>query len=163
MSRPIDTDLSSLSPMHRLLVENFHQAIPHARDMNMRVLELRHAPACAVMAMDYRDEFLGDPQRGLIHTGVITTLIDGACGFAVLAGLEKMVSIATLDLRMDYLRPAMRGKALYARAECYRMTRHIAFVRASAWQDSEDLCVATSTSAFMLSSRRPKPADKSAA
>lgn len=145
---------------HRLLIENFHKFIPHSSDLGMRIVDLRRAMAW--LALDYRDELLGDPQRGLIHTGVITSMIDSACGCAVIAAQEQPVTVATLDLRMDYLRPALRDKTLHARAECYRTTRHIAFVRAWAWQDSEDRCIATSTSAFMLQTRRSKASSEAA-
>ena len=140
---------------HRAMTENFHRLIPHARELGIRVMEVGRGTAR--LALDYRDELLGDPERGLIHTGVITTMIDTACGFAVIANTGKPISIATLDLRMDYLRPALRDKTIYVQAECYRTTRHIAFVRASAWQDSEQRLIATSTSAFMLQARRARP------
>lgn len=139
---------------HRAMTENFHRLIPHARELGIWVIEVGRGSAR--LALNYRDELLGDPERGLIHTGVITTMIDSACGFAVIANTGKPISIATLDLRMDYLRPALRDKTIYVQAECYRTTRHIAFVRASAWQDSEQRLVATSTSAFMLQARRAK-------
>jgi uncharacterized protein (TIGR00369 family) len=145
-----------MNPQHQSMADNFHKYIPHAHDLGMRVVDL--ADGMARLALDFREELLGDPRRGLIHTGVITTMIDMACGFAVIAGLEKPITIATLDLRVDYLRPALRDKTLYTFAECYRTTRHIAFVRATAWQDSEQRLVATSTSAFMLQARRVRSA-----
>jgi uncharacterized protein (TIGR00369 family) len=143
-----------MDPRHRLMAEKFHDYIPHARDLGMRVVDI--GAGTTRLALDYRDELLGDPQRGLIHTGVVTTMIDSACGFAVIAAMEKPVTVATLDLRMDYLRPAVRDRTLYVHAECYRKTRHIAFVRAQAWQESEQRLVATSTSAFMLQERRSR-------
>ena len=48
--------------------------------------------------------------------------------------LPRMEAIATLDLRIDYLKPATIGEDLFARAECYRLTRQIAFVRSVAYQ-----------------------------
>lgn len=149
-----------MKPPYQQMAEHFHRHVPHSRDLGMQVVEL--APGMAQLALPYRDELLGDPQRGLIHTGVVTTLIDSACGFAVIAALEQPVTIATLDLRMDYLRPAVRDKTLFGLAECYRLTRHIAFVRATAWQDSQEKPVATSTSAFMLHARRVRRAETAA-
>lgn len=121
----------------------------------MRVVELERG--IARLALDFKEEMLGDPRLGLIHTGVITTLIDTTCGFAVMSSLDQPSAIATLDLRMDYLRPAVRDRILYAQAECYRKTKHIIFIRAHAWQESEETLVATSSSAFMCQSRRAAP------
>jgi uncharacterized protein (TIGR00369 family) len=147
-----------MNPQYQLMIDNFHQFIPHAGDMGMRVADLGRGNVR--LALDFREELLGDPERGLIHTGVITSMIDTACGFAVITMGDRPVTVATLDLRTDYLRPAVRDKTLHVRAECYRSTRHIAFVRACAWQESEERLVATSTSAFMLKPRRAKPADQ---
>ena len=60
--------------------------------------------------------------------------------------------IVTLDMRIDYLRPAEPLKRLYASAELYRLTRRIAFVRASAYQDDSKNLVAYSIASFMLRS-----------
>jgi uncharacterized protein (TIGR00369 family) len=128
----------------------FTDAIPHVRACGMRIerLETRVAQAC----LPYRHDWLGDTERGLIHTGIITTLVDTVSGLAVFAGLGTFEPIATLDLRMDYLRAARPEQDLHCRAECYRLTRSIAFVRASVWQDDESEPVAVSQSTFMRSS-----------
>ncbi|HWU69625.1 MAG TPA: PaaI family thioesterase [Stenotrophobium sp.] len=137
---------------HQALGARFSRAVPHVRALGIHIVEVCSTQVTA--ALPYRDDWLGDPVRGLIHTGVITTLVDSASGLAVLARLERYEPVATLDLRMDYLRPALRDLALNCRAECYRLTAHIAFVRASVWQDDAGAAVATSQSVFMLSSRK---------
>jgi acyl-coenzyme A thioesterase PaaI-like protein len=83
---------------------------------------------------------------------VVTTLLDHACGQAVFAALGEPGTIATLDLRIDYMRAAEPGKALFCRAHCYKLTRSVAFVRASAYDDQVDDPVATAQAAFMLDS-----------
>lgn len=130
----------------------FMQAIPHSRACGMRVEDI--SAGRARLSLPYRPEWLGDPERGLIHTGIIATLIDSVCGLAVFTALPKVETIATLDLRMDYLRPARPERTLFACAECYRVTRHIAFARAWAWQDDEREPVAVSQATFMRSSDR---------
>ena len=142
---------------HESLAAHFAQAIPHAAECGMRVDELNTANA--LTRLPYRDEWLGDVERGVIHTGVITTLVDGTCGLALLGHLGRFEPIATLDLRIDYLRPAFRGKDILCRAECHRITSSIAFVRAEVWQDDPGTIIALSQSAFMRSaSRRKAPA-----
>ena len=128
----------------------FLSYIPHMRECGLSLD--RGAPDGVELRMPFREEWVGDPVRGVLHTGPITVLVDSASGLAVLAATPVPETIATLDLRMDYLRPAMRDKDLVCRAECFRLTSHIAFVRATVWQDDRDQPVAISQSAFMRSS-----------
>lgn len=107
------------------------------------------------MRTPYADHLIGDPDTGVIHGGVITAMLDNACGRAVhmarvAAGRDDDGAIATLDLRIDYMSSAEPGKDLYAEAYCYRLTHNVAFVRASAFTDSIDEPVATAVGAFML-------------
>ncbi|MBC7172148.1 MAG: PaaI family thioesterase, partial [Polyangiaceae bacterium] len=82
--------------------------------------------------------------------GVITTLIDATCGIAVMAKLDRRVQrVATLDLRIDYLKPATPHRTVRAEATCFRITRHVAFVRASAYHDPDDP-VAVASGTFMV-------------
>ena len=133
---------------------NFTQAIPHSRDCGMVIDAIDAAGAAA--SLPYRPQWLGDSERGLIHTGIIASLIDTVSGLAALAAAGRFEPIPTLDLRVDYLRPALPEKTLHSRAECYRLTRSIAFVRARAWQDDEQEPVAVSQATFMRSSRAPR-------
>lgn len=134
------------------LAARFSDAIPHSKEAGIVVGSL--AADAADLRLPYRADWLGDAERGLIATGIVTTLVDTACGLAVLAKLGSYEPIATLDLRMDYLRAAVAGRDLHCRAGCYRVTAHIAFVRARVWQDDPDAEVAVSHSVFMLGSRR---------
>jgi uncharacterized protein (TIGR00369 family) len=139
---------------YQILRASFTEVIPHARECAMAIERLDETGA--VVAMPYRHEWLGDTDRGLIHTGIITTLVDTVCGLAALAAAKRFESIATLDLRMDFLRPAVPDLPLRAHAECYRLTRSISFVRARAWQGNEAEPVAVSQSTFMRG-QRPGP------
>ena len=109
------------------------------------------------MAAPWREDLVVDAESGVIAGGVITSLLDQACGMAVssLAFSQGGASgIATLDLRIDYMRPAQPRREVLARAHCYKLTNSIAFVRAAAFQESEDDPVATAQAAFALTSSR---------
>jgi len=107
------------------------------------------------MRTPYAEHLVGDPDTGVIHGGVITAMLDNACGRAVhlarvQAGRDDEGAIATLDLRIDYMSSAEPGKDLYAEAYCYRLTRNVAFVRASAFTEQIEKPVANAVGAFML-------------
>jgi uncharacterized protein (TIGR00369 family) len=69
---------------------------------------------------------------GLLHGGVVTAMLDESCGMAVQLALDGTHAIATLDLRIDYQKPATPGLDIRAHSLCYRVTRSIAFVRSTA-------------------------------
>jgi len=114
----------------------------------------RAAPGEAWSSLAYRPEVVGDTETGVLHGGVVTAMLDESCGMAVQLALDGARAIATLDLRIDYQKPATPGLEIRAHAVCYRVTRLIAFVRATAYQESEDDPVATATACFMIDANR---------
>ncbi len=137
---------------HAVLQQKFAAFTPHVRECGMLIT---HIDASGVEAsLPFREDWLGDLERQIIHTGIITTLVDSACGAAVLAALGRFEPVATIDLRMDYLRASVRDFPLHCRAECHRLTSHIAFARATVWQTNRDEPVAAAQAAFMRSARR---------
>jgi uncharacterized protein (TIGR00369 family) len=124
--------------------------IPHCVRLGMEVLEV--GPCRARLRLPYRAELVGDPVRRVVFGGTITTLLDNAAGIAVSCSLEQLTTIATLDLRIDYLRAAAPDRDLIGEAVCYKLTRNVAFVRATAWEERLDDPFATSLATFMLGS-----------
>ncbi|GAC1630278.1 MAG: hypothetical protein NVS9B10_22540 [Nevskia sp.] len=125
----------------------FARLIPHAQALGIEILGIEGVQVLARMPV--QPAFLGDVERGIVHTGIVTSLIDSICGLAVFVRIGQRDTIATLDLRVDYLQPSRLGAALHCRAECYRLTDQIAFARATVWQQDEAAPVATSLSTFM--------------
>lgn len=147
---------ASSDDQHRLIATAMNEGSPQARALGFQTLEI--GDGVAILKVPYRPEIVGDPETGVIAGGVVTTLLDHASGQAVHAALSQWTSIATLDLRIDYMRAAEPGRDLLARAHCYKVTRSVAFVRAVAYEDDPDEPVAAAQAAFMLDSsagRRP--------
>ena len=134
------------------LVKSFFAGVPHNRALGVEILELSHAEA--LLRLPYDPKLVGNPDTGLLHGGAITALIDGASGAAVFAALAEPVPIATLDLRIDYLRPAEAGRAVLARATCYKVTRNVAFTRAVAYHEDPADPIAHSVGTFMVSTKQ---------
>jgi uncharacterized protein (TIGR00369 family) len=125
--------------------------IPHAAAIGMTLVS-RGQHSC-VVRVPYAAHLVGDPDTGVIHGGVITALLDNASGMAVRSepdDASEERSMATLDLRIDYMRPAQPREDLIAEATCYRMTSNVAFVRAIAYHDDRTDPIASSVATFML-------------
>jgi len=112
--------------------------------------ELSDAWPIATGRLPYSEKLVGDPATGVVHGGVITGLLDHTCGLAVMAKLREFMHIATLDLRIDYMKPAVPGQDIFVEAECVKVGHDVAFVRGLAHQGSRDEPIALCTGAFML-------------
>ncbi|MDB5431615.1 MAG: thioesterase [Caulobacter sp.] len=123
---------------------------PQARALGLETVGFDETGA--TMRLPYRPEIVGDPETGIVAGGAVTTLLDHVCGHAVHAEMKGFTTIATLDLRIDYMRPAKPGKDIFAKAHCYKATKSVAFVRAVAYDDDPDDPVAAVQAAFMLDS-----------
>lgn len=121
--------------------------LPHARNIGLQFVQGERGKATMMLAYDER--LVGDRKTGVLHGGVITSLIDSTSALSIFSRLEAMHGYPTLDLRIDYLRPATPGLPVYCTAECYRLTREIAFTRATAYQDDQSQPVAYSVGTFM--------------
>lgn len=131
-------------------VEDHLLNIPHARALGMTLV--RHDASGSVVRLPYAEHLVGDPDTGVIHGGVLTAVLDNTCGMAVRPpqDSDEWLPIATLDLRIDYLGAATPHQDIFAEAVCFKRTRHIAFVRAVAYQTSADEPIATCVASFML-------------
>jgi uncharacterized protein (TIGR00369 family) len=102
----------------------------------------------------YKPELVGDPKTGVIAGGVITTFLDQLCGMAAVLAMKQPSMVATIDIRIDYMRAAAPGRDVLAQAHCYKIGRNVAFVRAVAFEDDASNPIAHATATFMVNATR---------
>ncbi|GGY22593.1 PaaI family thioesterase [Paludibacterium paludis] len=145
--KPVNPDV--LEAMSELFV-----SLPHSRSLGFRYLGTDGRRP--VLCVEWREDLVGNPVTGVVHGGVITSLVDTTSAISVTAQLAEFETIATLDLRIDYLKSATPGKTIHCRAECYRLASQIAFTRAVCYHDDPSDPIAHGVATFMRASN-PKP------
>jgi uncharacterized protein (TIGR00369 family) len=135
-----------------LLNAGFRDFIPHNKELGFEIVEGSVSPPFIVARLPFDERLVGHPDSGLLHGGAVTTLLDAAGGAAVYMKLGAPTPIATLDLRIDYLKPAGR-LPVFARAECIKVTRNVAFVRMSAYHDTPQDPIALGAATYMIGTK----------
>ncbi|KWV90558.1 PaaI family thioesterase [Erythrobacter sp. YT30] len=117
-----------------------------------------HGENWVELELPWREDLLGEP-GAVLASGPIVSLMDMASGMSIWQTKGTFVPIATLDLRVDYQRPARERLGVFGRVECYRTTRSAAFVRGVAYDQSIDEPVAHVAGVFMTIAKDPRTAD----
>ena len=150
MSQPL---LPPKAQVLALMMRSFRDGVPHNAALGLELIDVEPGVGCATMRLPYSEQLVGDPETGVLHGGAITGLIDATCGAAVFMKLTRQVSIATLDLRIDYLKPATPGLAVIARAETVKLTHNVGFARALAYHDDPADPIASAAGTFMIGTK----------
>lgn len=108
-----------------------------------------HGDNWVELALPYAQALVGDVDSGVIASGPIISLMDNATSLSVWTAIGKFRPQVTLDLRVDYMRPATPGKTVIGRGECYKTTRSMAFVRGIAHDGDPDDPVAHVAGTFI--------------
>ncbi|MBA4042030.1 MAG: PaaI family thioesterase [Sphingomonas sp.] len=114
-----------------------------------------HGPDWAELALPYNPALIGDEASGVLASGPILAMMDMATSLGVWLKLGAFRAHATLDLRIDYLRPARPGNTVFGRGECYRITRAISFVRGQAHDGDPADPLAHVAGTFMFTEVQP--------
>lgn len=126
----------------------FMKVLPHGLALGMELTEL--GAGKAEIRLPYKADLVGDPETGVLHGGAISAAMDTCCGAAVMCHPQVKGITATIDLRIDYMRAATPGDTIVTQAECYHLTRSVAFVRGMAFDADDQSLVATVAGTFMV-------------
>lgn len=124
------------------------EAVPHIRELGMEITALE--PGKAAITLAFQDRLVANPETGVVHGGVISTLLDTVSGLSAMSAVSETMPVATLDLRIDYLKPSRHGDAIIGEADCFRLSSSVAFVRGVAHQGDIDDPIAHCMGSFML-------------
>ena len=130
-----------------------------------RVLGLaieRIEPALVSARLPMRPELIGHFAHHRLHGGVISAALDALGGLAVMAAigarhldeppaqrLQRFGKLGTIDLRIDYLRPAV-GEQFALHAEVLRLGSRVASTR-MAFEGADGKLLATGAAAYIVS------------
>ena len=146
-------------PLHTLMKSQ--EGTAFVRALGAEIISIESGKA--TIRLPYSRQIVGNPDTGVVHGGVITGLLDHACGMAVGSALGVIVSdpakraatsYATLDLRIDYMKAAKPGQDIFVFGECVKITRQIVFARGRAYQEPGEDVIAVATGTFMMTELR---------
>jgi uncharacterized protein (TIGR00369 family) len=136
-----------------VLRQVMEELIPFNRFLGVKLTAMRKG--FARLEIPFRDELVGDPMRPALHGGVLSALGDAAGGAAVWASMDDdNARISTIDLRIDYLRPA-RLTTLVAEAVVVRVGNRVGVADVRLFnEDTEADTVATVKAVYNITIKK---------
>ena len=134
-------------PFDPVLFTRFASRVGHGGALGIDYID--HGPDWVELGLDYQEKLIGVVESGVLASGPIISLMDMATSMAIWVKLGRFRPQATLDMRIDYLRPSAPGRRSGGRGECYRVTTSIAFVRGLAHDGDAADPVANVTGTFI--------------
>jgi uncharacterized protein (TIGR00369 family) len=132
-----------MTDAQRERVERALDAVPFARLLGIQIESV--LAGHAVLSLPVRDDH--KQNHGVVHGGVIASLIDSSMAFAIIPLLAENERTTTVDLTIHYLRPLTEGVAK-STAQVVRAGRRVIVVKAELVDHSERL-VATAVSTYL--------------
>ncbi len=141
------------------LIEHFNVIRPFNKVLGLSADSMDIENACVRFNM--REELLGNSVYGTLHGGVISAILDITGGFVVFLDLfktikgtsqeklmEQLTKVATIDMRVDYLRPGI-GEEFTASGYILRTGRKVAVVRMEL-HNEENALIAVGTASYIV-------------
>ena len=135
-------------PFDPVLFTRFASRVGHGGALGIFYRD--HGEDWVELGLPYDARLVGMAETGIIASGPIISLMDMATSLAIWAKLDRFRHQATLDMRVDYLRPATPGRTIIGRGECYRVTKSVGFTRGLAHDGDAADPVAHVAATFMF-------------
>ena len=137
----------------------FEQSIAFNQVLGLRIVAIRPGSASGTLAM--KPELIGHPTHQRLHGGVISASLDAMAGLAIIAAIgarhmdeppaqrmHRFARLGTIDLRIDYLRPAT-GPHFVATAQVLRLGSRLASTRME-FLDAKGVLLCTGAAAYIV-------------
>lgn len=154
-----ETEFEELDVLLNRMLSSFEERMPFNKLLGLKILSL-HLDEVK-LRLDMREELIGNFVHGILHGGVIASILDTAGGMIAIANsfqrkeqlteAERMMGIdktSTIDLRVDYLRPG-RGQYFVATSSVLRSGRKVAVTRMELHND-EGILIAVGTGCYLV-------------
>ena len=141
-------DLSQMKGFDPKLFTAYASQVGHGGALGISYVG--HGADWVELGLDYQEKLVGVASSGIIASGPIISLMDMATSMAIWVKLDRFRHQATLDLRIDYMRPATPGRKIIGRGECYSIRRSVGFVRGLAHDGDPEDPVAHVAATFMF-------------
>lgn len=115
-----------------------------------------HGEDWVELELPWRADLLGEEEEEVLASGPIISLMDMASGLSIWTRKKLFQPIATLDLRVDYLRASKPRASVFGRVQCYHLGHSAAFVRGIAHDGDADDPVAHMQGVFMTIATDPR-------
>ena len=107
------------------------ELIPFNRFLGLKLESFNTDNGDVTTRLAMRPEYLGNARRAMPHGGLISFLIDATAGASAALSLDDyslIERVATIDMRVDYLKPA-QGEVLLTSSEVMRPGKRIINIR----------------------------------
>ncbi len=148
-------DNSGIKPLAIKVIES----IPFSRFLGLKIESIDED--IAKVSLTARPEFIGNHVQGILHGGVISSVLDTVGGIIVMVNvyqryvdatpeeqIAKLAKVGTIDMRVDYLRPG-RGETFHAEATILRSGNKVAVTRMN-FLNNEGEIIACGTGTYLM-------------
>lgn len=142
-----------------ILADVYESKLPFNKILGLKIDRLE--PGSVRVGFDMKPELVGNYVHGVLHGGVISSVLDATGGIVASIGVvEKLQSsppeeiahgiskVGTIDLRVDYLRPGL-GQWFYATGMVMRSGRKVTVARMELHNDLDKL-IAVGTGTYIV-------------
>jgi uncharacterized protein (TIGR00369 family) len=134
-----------LTPDEEKRIREAFERVPFAHLLRIELGQMKRG--AATLHLEVRDELRQN--NGVVHGGVIASIVDTAAAFAILTFLEPGQTTTTVDLTIHYLRPLTSGR-LTIEARVLRAGRRILTIIVDVLDENKALAATALTSFIRL-------------